>query len=241
MKKKHNAIIRGAGMLLMIILFCSWLPSTVMAAEDPFASFLQSNIKRYTATDAEYANRPYLRKLQGAFNADFRILMYGVLQDPAKSTQNPNNDPVGFPNYIGNVDVRPDFRFNTRYLDLIFKPRAMFDYRYWKEGQREGEDDWSDEWYVNEWLVRLKAADRIFLSYGRKTCNGDLLSFILPRIRFSLITAAATPIWKLPEWILPAWCLCPICSGRSLAWSIRIRDVIRLSAPILLRKHTPQK
>ena len=167
MKKKHNTIIRGAGIFL-IILFCSWLPSAVLAAEDPFASFLQSNVKQYTATDAEYADRPYLRKLQGAFNADFRILTYGVLQDPAKSTQNPNNDPVGFPNYIGNIDIRPDFRFNTKYLDLVFKPRAMFDYRYWKEGQREGEDDWNDEWYVNEWLVRLKAAERVFLSYGRE-------------------------------------------------------------------------
>lgn len=160
--------------------------------------------------------------------------------DPVKSTQNPNNDPVGFPNYIGNIDVRPDFRFNTKYLDLVFKPRAMFDYRYWKEGQREGEDDWNDEWYVNEWLVRLKAAERLFLSYGRENLQWGPSFFILPRIHFSLITAAATPIWKLPEWILPAWYLCPTCSGQpSMVNTDQGRNT--LLAPILLRKPMPLK
>lgn len=167
MKKKYHKIMKGISIALLI-LFCTWLPSLVLAADDPFASFLQSNIKHYKSADAEYADRPYIKQLKGAFSGDLRILTYGVVQDPAKSTQNPNNDPVGLPNYVGNFEVRPDFRFNTKYLDLAFKPRAMFDYRYWKEGQREGEDDWNDEWYVNEWLVRVKALDRLFLSYGRE-------------------------------------------------------------------------
>ena len=54
-----------------------------------------------------------------------RILAYGVVQDPAESTQNPNNDPVGLPSYVGNVEVRPDLSFNTEYLDMSVKPRAL--------------------------------------------------------------------------------------------------------------------
>lgn len=167
MKKNSIRNIVGGSVFLLIFCCSSW-PLVAAAAVDPFASFLQSHIKHYTAADAEYADRPYIKKLKGVLSADMRILAYGVAQDPAKSTQNPNNDPVGLPTYVGNVEVRPDFRFNTEYLDMGIKPRMLLGYRYWKEGKREGEDDWNDEWYINEWLVRIKAFDRVFASYGRE-------------------------------------------------------------------------
>jgi hypothetical protein len=154
--------------ILLLMFFCSLSPLTAVAAEDPFAALLKSNIKRYSGADAEYADRLYLKNLKKGFSGDLRILTYGVVQDPAESTQNPNNDPVGFPSYVGNLEIRPDLRFNSEYLDLGIKPRGKVDYRYWKEGKREGEEEWNDDWYVNEWLVRLRALDRIFLSYGRE-------------------------------------------------------------------------
>lgn len=167
MKKQDEGKIILA-VILLLMFFCSLSPLTAGAAEDPFAALLKSNIKRYSGADAEYADRLYLKNLKKGFSGDLRILTYGVVQDPAESTQNPNNDPVGFPSYVGNLEIRPDLRFNSEYLDLGIKPRGKVDYRYWKEGNREGEEEWNDDWYVNEWLVRLRALDRIFLSYGRE-------------------------------------------------------------------------
>ena len=158
MKKKHKKNIFQAGFLLLI-LFCSCWPLVAAAAVDPFALFLQSDIKKYTAADAEYADRPYIKKLKGSFSGDLRILTYGVVQNPATSTQNPNNNAIGLPSYVGNLEIRPDLRFNTNYLDAAIKPRATLDYRVYKEGQRDGDTEWNDKWYVNEWLVRLKALD----------------------------------------------------------------------------------
>jgi hypothetical protein len=167
MRKKQEKIFYGV-FILLLFFFCAWWLRDADAAVDPFAAFLQSSIKTYTARDAEYADRPYIKKLKGALAGDIRILAYGVMQDPAESTQNPNNDPVGLPTYVGNLEIRPDFRLTTSYLDMAVKPRGIVDYRYWKEGMREGEGEWNDDWYINEWFVRLKAWDRIFLSYGRE-------------------------------------------------------------------------
>lgn len=167
MKKKQEKNIFGV-FISFLLFFSVWMPQIAGAAVDPFALFLQSNIKKYTAADAEFADRPYLKALKGSLSGDLRILAYGVMQDPAESTQNPRNDPVGFPSYVGNFEIRPDFRFNTSFLDMSIKPRGIIDYRYWKEGLREGEEEWNDDWYINEWLVRINILDRIFASYGRE-------------------------------------------------------------------------
>jgi hypothetical protein len=196
MKKKHKKNIFQAGFLLFV-LFCSCWPLVAAAAVDPFALFLQSDIKKYTAADAEYADRPYIKKLKGSFSGDVRILTYGVAQDPAKSTQNPNNI-AGIPRYIGNLEIRPDLRFNTQYLDAAFKPRARLDYQAWKDGQREGEDEWNDDWYVNEWLVRLKALDRIFLSYGRENLQWGPSFLYSPSNPFFFDNGRSNPYVEVP-------------------------------------------
>ncbi|MBN1364751.1 MAG: hypothetical protein JW976_08105 [Syntrophaceae bacterium] len=197
MKKKHRKNIFGAGILLLIF-FCSYWPIVAAAAVDPFASFLKSNIKKYTDADAEYADRPYIRKLKGSFTGDLRILTYGVVQDPAKSTQNPNNDPVGLPTYIGNLELRPDLYFNTKFLDAAVKPRGILEYWHWKKGKREGEEEWNDEWYINEWLVRLNALDRIFLSYGRENLQWGPSFLYSPSNPFFFDNGRSNPYMEVP-------------------------------------------
>ena len=196
MKKKHKKNIFQAGFLLLI-LFCSCWPLVAAAAVDPFALFLQSDIKKYTAADAEYADRPYIKRLKGSFSGDLRVLTYGVAQNPVNSTQNPNNI-VGLPSYVGNMEIRPDLRFNTNYLDAAFKPRLLLDYQYWKEGQRNGDTEWNDKWYVNEWLVRLKALDKIFLSYGRENLQWGPSFLYSPSNPFFFDNGRSNPYMEVP-------------------------------------------
>jgi len=116
----------------------------------------------------ENENKKSWQKLENYFSADLRILAYGVAQNPAESNRNPNNDFLEIPHYVTNTEIRPDFYFNSNYLDLSVKPRSTFQYNIWKEGMRDGDTDWNDDWYVNEWIARVKAWNKLFLSYGRE-------------------------------------------------------------------------
>jgi hypothetical protein len=126
---------------------------------------VQEELVKDTTPDAGQSSVNNIKEL---FSADLRILAYGVAQQPSKSMLNPNNDLLEIPRYIANLEVRPDLSFQTSFLDCYVKPRAKLDFSVWQEGTREGDTAWSDDWYINEWLVRLKAWNRIFISYGRE-------------------------------------------------------------------------
>ena len=119
-------------------------------------------------TEVTVGNATPLQKIKEYFSADLRILAYGIILDPKDSIRNPNNDLLEIPHYIFDLEIRPDFYFDSDYLQLSAKPREKVDYRIWQEGNREGDTDYKDDWYMNEWLVRVKAWDRLFVSYGRE-------------------------------------------------------------------------
>jgi len=124
--------------------------------------------KNYTETDSSDETALEAIHYKDYFFMDIRVLSYGIVQEPSASTQNPRNDLLQIPRYILNLETRPDFRFDSQFLEISAKPRAKFDYSFWKDGRRDGETQWNDDWYMNEWLVRLKIADTMFVSYGRE-------------------------------------------------------------------------
>ncbi|MEW6669084.1 MAG: hypothetical protein AB1512_28065 [Thermodesulfobacteriota bacterium] len=100
---------------------------------------------------------------------DFRALTYGILQEPADSTQNPGNRFLQTPRYLGDLELRPDMRFSLDPLELMAKPRMRLEYSSWAgEGIADRGSEWDDDWYVNEWLARLKVRENLFVSYGRE-------------------------------------------------------------------------
>lgn len=115
--------------------------------------------------DAE--NQTTLQRFKNYFSADLQLLAYGMAQDPVESSRNPNNDFLEIPHYRADLEIKPDFYFDTTYLELSAKPRAKFGFRLWEEGMREGDTEGKDDWYLNEWLVRLNGWNRLFVSYGR--------------------------------------------------------------------------
>jgi hypothetical protein len=103
------------------------------------------------------------------FSGEFRALTYGIFQEPTYSTQNPGNNFLQIPRYLGDLELRPDLRFNLDPLELSAKPRMRLEYSAWTgAGMREHGSDWVDDWYVNEWLARLKVRENLFVSYGRE-------------------------------------------------------------------------
>ena len=102
------------------------------------------------------------------FSYDLRVLSFGVLQQPVNSTQNPSNNFLQLQRYIGDGELRPDLRLSFADLDLSAKPRVRLDYSSWEDGSRKGDSDWDHDFFVNEWLARVKVRENLFVSYGRE-------------------------------------------------------------------------
>jgi hypothetical protein len=136
--------------VVLLIALPGGCPETGMAGEDQptFTSFYET--------------------LKERFSLDFRILTYGIIQEPANSNQNPENNFLQILHYLADLEMRPDLRLNLDFLDLSAKPRMRLEYGVWREGDRKGESECDDDWYINEWLARLKVRENLFLSYGRE-------------------------------------------------------------------------
>ncbi len=91
-----------------------------------------------------------------------------MIQQPMNSTQNPSNNFLQLQRYIGDGELRPDLRLSLPNLDLSAKPRVRLDYSSWEDGTRKGDSDWDHDFFINEWLARVKVRENLFVSYGRE-------------------------------------------------------------------------
>jgi hypothetical protein len=145
-------------------------------------------------TQAEGAQRGLAER----FSLDFRVLTYGAVQGIADSTQNPSNNFLQIPKYVGNIELRPDVRLNLDPLDLSAKPRARLYYSLWREGCRHGDSEWDTDWFVNEWLARLKVRPDLFLSYGQENLQWGPSFLYSPSNPFSRDNGRRNPYLEVP-------------------------------------------
>ena len=183
-----------AGFLILFV-FCILLPG--MARAEEIAESKASPSISPQETGADQAEK-FPAKYKEYFSGAFRILGYGIVQEPTDSTQNPGNNFYQVPRYSAVMELRPDVGFNSRYLELSAKPRAKFDFRSWQDGDLNGETQWRDDWYVNEWLVRLKAADRLFVSYGRENLQWGPSFLYSPSNPFFSDNGRSNPYLEVP-------------------------------------------
>jgi hypothetical protein len=132
------------------------------------------------------------------FSVDFRALTFGVAQGPATSSQNPSNNFLQMAHYVTVLELRPDMRLNLDPLELSAKPRVRLDYSFWREGVRKGESQGDDDWFVNEWLARLKARENLFLSYGRENLQWGPSFLFSPSNPFFQDNGRRNPYLEVP-------------------------------------------
>ena len=137
-------------------------------------------------------------KLAERFSLDFRILTYGIIQEPAHSNQNPENNFLQIPHYLADLEIQPDLRLNMDFLDLSAKPRMRLEYRVWREGNRSGESEWVDDWYINEWLARWKVRENLFISYGRENLQWGPSFLFSPSNPFFQDNGRRNPYMEVP-------------------------------------------
>ncbi len=147
--------------ILFILLCLLWKPSFA-AVKD------QGKVQGVQPEGEKSQSSKLWEELSGGFEYSVRILASGTCQDPTNSSQNPDNDFFQIPRYLADVELRPDFYLNYNILDLRVKPRFRLEWMQWEEGDREGDTDWDDECFINEWLARIRVTESLFISYGRE-------------------------------------------------------------------------
>jgi hypothetical protein len=150
------------------------------------------------ADDAGDAKPSVIQKFKEGFSADLRIMTYGIIQEPANSTQNPDNNFLQLPHYTANLELRPDLRLNLEPLELSAKPRARLEFDIWQEGSRQGDTQWKSDLYVNEWLARLKARENLFVSYGRENLQWGPSFLFSPSNPFFQDNGRSNPFLEVP-------------------------------------------
>jgi hypothetical protein len=167
--------------VVLLIAGIGCLPETVMAGEDSHTA-----LAVIQKTLAEH------------FSWDLRILTYGIIQEPSNSSQNPENNFLQIPHYTADLEIRPDLRLNIDPLELSAKPRMRLEYSIWREGYRKGESEWDDDWYINEWLVRWKVRENLFISYGRENLQWGPSFLFSPSNPFFQDNGRRNPYLEVP-------------------------------------------
>ncbi len=99
---------------------------------------------------------------------NLRVLISTTVQDPAASTQNPDNAFLRLYRHSGELAVRPDFFVDTHSVSGMFKPRFTASRRWWEDGAPAGETETHARAFVNEWQIQPKPHDRLVLSFGKE-------------------------------------------------------------------------
>lgn len=107
-----------------------------------------------------------LDEIMSGFSSRINAVGFGVVQKPLDSALNPNNI-LGIVDYQTELDLRPDFNLNFHRLELVFKPRLEGRWQKWIQGDHKGSEGHA-EGFVQEWLLRYRVVDPLFISYGRE-------------------------------------------------------------------------
>ena len=137
-------------------------------------------------------------ELSQGLEYSLRFLTFGTYQKAASSSQNPNNDFFQIPRYSTELEIRPDLRLTFRRLDLSAKLRMNLEWNAWENGEKEGDTDWDDNWFVNEWLARIKLTEKLFVSYGRENLQWGPSCLFSPSNPFFRDNGRSNPIKEVP-------------------------------------------
>lgn len=167
--------------VVLLMATSAWWPARSMADEDGNTSLVLIQ-----------------KKLAEHFSFDFRILTYGIIQEPSNSSQNPENNFLQLPHYLADLEIRPDLRLNIDPLELSVKPRMRLEYGIWREGDLKGKSEWTNDWYINEWLARWKVLQNLFLSYGRENLQWGPSFLFSPSNPFFQDNGRRNPYLEVP-------------------------------------------
>jgi hypothetical protein len=115
-------------------------------------------------------------------HASFRLdlLSYAIVRSPVDDSILNAGNWLGISTRQAVLDVRPDVALDLDRWYFSVKPRWSLVYQKWTKGFQAGRSDTSDEFFVNEWLARMRVTDELFISYGRENLQWGPAFLISP-------------------------------------------------------------
>jgi hypothetical protein len=158
--KRHFEFIRLGAALLTTAMSTTPL----LAAAD--------NSGQSTELPAPGAEMPAKERLMNEFLQGFywrlNVLAFGTFQNLRDdSSLNPEN-VLRIPTYQLAFNPKLDLNLNVRQFELGVKPRFIYLWDRWTEGLPRNQQDNRTEFYVNEWIARVRPVDELSISYGRE-------------------------------------------------------------------------
>jgi len=178
---------------LLIILFIGilFIPSSALAIK-------QSKGQGMQPKEEKSQSSKLWEELSDGLEYSVRILGFGAYQDPANSSQNPDNDFFQIARHTAEFNFRPDARLTFRRLDLSVKPRMNLEWKAWEDGARQGDTQWNDDWFINEWLARIRVMESLFVSYGRENLQWGPSYLLSPSNPFFVDNGRSNPKREVP-------------------------------------------
>ncbi len=140
----------------------------------------------------------YWKEIRESFEVLAKNVVYGVVIEPADSSQNPHNRFLNLPRYLAVAEARPDFSFSFGRIEVLVKPRLRLTWKRWTEGEQEGQQDYDSDLFVNEWLLRLRVNENAFLSYGRENLQWGPSFLLSPSNPFFADNGQSNPKIEVP-------------------------------------------
>ncbi len=158
------------------------------------------------------------KELLDGFDWRFKVLGYGLAQQPVNSPLNPNNI-WEIPQYQGELDLRPDFNLKFRSLELNVKPRLRSYWQQWQDGIKKGDGDADVDLFVNEWWARFMLKADLFVSYGRENLQWGPSFLTSPSNPFNRDNGKENPKIEVPglDYARMVWIPAQNCSASFIA------------------------
>lgn len=132
----------------------------------PDASGLSTEI--LVPGDESVIEKGLMDELREGFYWRANVIGFGTYQDlQHNSPLNPDNT-LRIPSYQLAVNPRLDLSLNWRQFEFGVKPRFFYLWDRWTEGAPSNQQDSRTEFYVNEWIARIRPVDELSISYGRE-------------------------------------------------------------------------
>lgn len=118
--------------------------------------------------DESVTEKGLIDELREGFYWRANVIGFGTYQDlQHNSSLNPDNT-LRIPSYQLAVNPRLDLSLNWRQFEFGVKPRFFYLWDRWTEGTPSNRQESRTEFYVNEWIARVRPVDELLISYGRE-------------------------------------------------------------------------
>ena len=171
---------------------------SVVATGAVLVTVATTAVPRETQAQDTGRDEGIFRHIPETLDYSVRVLAFGIYQDPAESTLNPENVFLELPDREAGVEIRPDVSLSLDRLWLSAKPRVRGTLTRRSRDGRAAEDDTAWDWFVNEWLSRVELSDTLFVSYGRENLQWGPSYLLSPSNPFFADNGRRNPKQEVP-------------------------------------------